>query len=460
MIALGVVVVLLFSSAAARGANRIQIENARPGTFAWASIRPTAEIEGFADQASVTPGGVLGLHVGGDPAAAPRYRIDFYRLGWYTGAGGRLLACLPLCGGDRETIARPALPTPDPQTGEARAGWPLTDTLNVPADWLSGYYEARIVVTAGRAAGQAHPVYFVVQERLRRSPILVQVPVNTWQAYNNWAGKSLYNFNSTGGLRANHVSFDRPYALPPVPGAQATPLPWEIQLVRFLEREGYEVSYQTDVDTDRNPGSLLQHRLVMTAGHSEYWTMTMREGFDTARDLGTNLAFIGSNNAYWHVRYKDDRRTLVGYKAWGDPIADPAQKTVLFRDLGRPECALIGVMHLDSLGRTDYAVNPATLDDPWFANTGLTASSTPALAQLVVGRHAQRVADDRHLPPVRVLRAALRPAVADHRPDHSGKSAVELAQEVADEVRGRGEPDVAVHQAASVGEVGRRLAAD
>jgi len=24
---------------------------------------------------------------------------------------------------------------------------------------------------------------------------------------------------------------------------------WEIQLVRFLEREGYDVSYQTDVDT-------------------------------------------------------------------------------------------------------------------------------------------------------------------------------------------------------------------
>src|SRR5919199_2367469 len=216
--------------------------------------------------------------------------------------------------------------------------------LVVPPDWVSGYYEARLRLTAGTQAGRFYPVWFVVREpALRASAIVVQVPVNTWQAYNNWGGRSLYDFNS-GGARASRVSFDRPYAVR-VPGAQASPLPWEIQLVRFLEREGYDVSYQTDADTDRDPASLLRHRLVMTAGHSEYWTKAMRDGFESARDHGTNLVFTGANNAYWQVRYEDGRRTIVGYKSLADPIAGPALETIRFRDLAQPraECALVGV---------------------------------------------------------------------------------------------------------------------
>jgi hypothetical protein len=34
-----------------------------------------------------------------------------------------------------------------------------------------------------------------------------------------------------------------------LPANALQPWEWEIQLVRFLEREGYDVSYQTDVDT-------------------------------------------------------------------------------------------------------------------------------------------------------------------------------------------------------------------
>jgi CPA1 family monovalent cation:H+ antiporter len=142
------------------------------------------------------------------------------------------------------------------------------------------------------------------------SEILVQLPVNTWQAYNNWGGKSLYAFNSTRRKAANHVSFDRPYT---------DDVKWEIwnheyPLIRFLEREGYDVSYTTDVDTDRAGGDLLEHRLVVVAGHDEYWTKAIRDAFDAARDSGTNLAFIGANIGFWQVRYEDDGRTIVAYK--------------------------------------------------------------------------------------------------------------------------------------------------
>ncbi len=366
----------------------IAAENALPGSPSWSGAHPTTAIEGYAGATSVAPGEMLELHVA---ALQPmRYRIDVYRLGWYRGLGGRRVACLPACERDRAAPGEPTRPVPDPATGLARAGWPVTDSIAVSPAWVSGYYEARLVVTSGAAAGGSYPIYFVVRESLlRASAILVQVPVNTWQAYNSWAGKSLYNFSSDGEVAANRVSFDRPYAVDR-PGNQATPLEWEIQVARSLEREGYDVSYQTDVDTDRDPGSLLRHRLVLTAGHGEYWTKGERDAFDAARDEGTNLAFMGSNTGYWQVRYEDDRHTIVGYKSAADPNPEPALKAMLFRGLVPPryECTLLGVMHIGGLGQADYTVTTAGAADPWLQGTGLAAGTT--LPNLV-GREYDRV---------------------------------------------------------------------
>ena len=242
-------------------------------------------------------------------------------------------------------------PGPD-GNGETVAGWPVTDELRIPADAVSGYYVANLVLTSGSYRGEASTVFFVVRPSPgNHSAILVQVPVNTWQAYNEWGGKSLYGFNSTDLAAANRVSFDRPVA----PAGQ-WPIVWEVPLIRFLEREGYDVSYQTDLDTHVSPGSLLDHRLVMISGHDEYWTKEMRDAFEAARDAGTNLAFMGANAGYWQVRYEDGGRTIVGYKSNADPIADPALRTILFRDLGRPECQLEGVMHQGGLPARDAAV--------------------------------------------------------------------------------------------------------
>ena len=112
----------------------------------------------------------------------------------------------------------------------------------------------------------------------------MQVPVNTWQAYNPWGGKSLYPFNSSDLAPAVRVSLDRPLAFT----AQG-PFDWEYNLVRFLEREGYDLSYQTNIETDLRPESLLEHRLVIVAGHDEYWTKRTRDAFGTlARSAPTS----------------------------------------------------------------------------------------------------------------------------------------------------------------------------
>jgi hypothetical protein len=359
------------SLAAGTGPNPIQTENALGGTQPSAWLQPAVpptSIEGWASEGSVLPGEQVHLHV--STRDGDRYTVELYRLGWYGGLGARLVNCVPSCGGDKPgqhygvQIAN----------GLIRADWPVTDTLTIPTAAVSGYYYALLRVTSGGDdTGARGYVAFVVRDPpSRRSQTLVQVPVNTWQAYNPWGGKSLYPFNSTDMAPATRVSFDRPLAFT----AQG-PFDWEYNLVRFLEREGYDVSYQTDVDTDARPTSLLDHRLVIVNGHDEYWTKQLRDAFNSARNAGTNLAFLGSNAAYWQVRYEDGRRTIVGYKdAAPDPEPNPTLKTIRFRSLSppRPECALMGVMFLrlreHQSGPVDYTVTNAAPSDRWFAGTG------------------------------------------------------------------------------------------
>jgi hypothetical protein len=294
--------------------------------------------------------------------AAP-YDIQIYRLGWYGGSGGRLIASTQNAG------------RPQPhEAGETGANWPVTDQLTLPNDAVSGYYLVRVGLLGGPQAGNGAATIEVVRPPPdRRSQILVQVPVNTWEAYNPFGGRSLYDSNSPLG-RADAVSFQRPYQT----GYLQT-FEWEIQLVRFLEREGYDVSYQTDVDTHRDPSTLLQHRLVIVDGHDEYWTSRIRDAFGAARDAGTNLAFVGANIGYWQVRYENDENTIVSYESPADPISDPALQTVQFRGLTppRPECELLGVQFQESMSSSgdpprDYRVAPDALGDPWFAGTGFT----------------------------------------------------------------------------------------
>jgi N,N-dimethylformamidase beta subunit-like protein len=360
--------------------NAVAAENQRTGSRGWA-MRPAPKgaIEGYASEISVAPGESLHLHV--STRAAASYRVAIYRIGWYKGAGGRLMGCVPGCVADRRGSPQPVT-APNPTTGLLRLTWPVTDEIRVGDGWPSGYYLANLALTRGRLAGRGSWVPFVVRATPKvEATILVQAAVTTWQAYNTWGGRSLY-WNHTG-VGDDHVSFDRPYAQSGAPSSAGSfanlPQAWEFPLVRFLERYGYDVAYTTDVDTDRDPTELLRHKLVMTAGHDEYWTKTMRDAFERARDSGVNLAFMGANTAYWQMRLEDGGRTIVEYRTGDrDPEPSSALKTVRFRDLqpARPECTLLGVRSL-GIGSGDYTAVAAayTPPDPWFKGTGFTASS-------------------------------------------------------------------------------------
>jgi hypothetical protein len=316
------------------------------------------EIEGYASATSVRRGETIKLYV---HTVEPTYSISVYRVGWYGGKGGRLVAGPVQRNGVRQTM-----PTAYPQTRLVECNWTdpyvltVPENRNDPTDWASGVYLAKLT---GGASGKQSYIIFVVRDDRRENDLLFQCSVTTYAAYNNWGGYNFYDVNSNGGKPAWKLSFNRPYRNPqrPYAGKGAGDfLSWELQMLRFIEREGYDASYCTNIDVDVAPARLLKHRGFLSVGHDEYWTKNMRDAIQAARDGGVDLGFFGANTGYWQVRLEPDAndqpdRTLVCYK-YDTPDADPlyASNPTLATGLwraqadgrpARPEAALIGVMY-------------------------------------------------------------------------------------------------------------------
>lgn len=90
--------------------------------------------------------------------------------------------------------------------------------------------------------------------------------------------------------------------------------------IRFLEANGFDVTYISGLDVERNASSLLSHRAFVAVGHDEYWSQRQRDAITAARDAGVHLAFFTGNAAYWRVRWEPSpvdgtpHRTMVIYK--------------------------------------------------------------------------------------------------------------------------------------------------
>src|SRR5262249_28430624 len=144
-------------------------------------------------------------------------------------------------------------------------GWTATTTFSVPANWPSGYYAARFPTSHG-----LRNVLFVVKAARsgRKSPIVVISATNTYQAYNSFGGKSVYDDGSTDGMRASQVSFDRPYDR--ADGLGDFEL-WEQHFVAWLQKQQRAFDVLTDADLE-SADALTGYKLALIVGHSEYWT--------------------------------------------------------------------------------------------------------------------------------------------------------------------------------------------
>jgi len=253
--------------------------------------------------------------------------------------------------------------------------------LQTGINWTSGLYLANLTVLS---SGKQSQIWFVVRDDNSHSDLLFQSSFNTFLAYNNYGDAerhSLYEYNSTNGKRAFKVSFDRPFGAATIDQSNANNMTrYERNMLRWLESQGYDVTYVSTLDTHLNSALLLQHKAYLSVGHDEYWSLEMRNGVEQARDAGINLGFFSANTAYWRVRFEpssagDPNRVMVCYK---DPAAnDPLAPTYLWRgpQNNRPENAMIGVMYVgdnDAAAGFDYVVSKATnkLRDPELEDHG------------------------------------------------------------------------------------------
>ena len=350
--------------------SRVAVENRRPGTADWRITRrgPPEAIQGWADQVSAANGERVRLYVS---TTAPRFQVEAYRMGWYGGRGARLVwRSQPLVG------RRQPPPTLSPGTNMVATRWRPSLTIAIGPDWPPGVYLLKLVA----ATGQRY-VPLTVRDDTSRAALAVMNAVTTWQAYNRWGGRNQY-VGPDGRLetRSRVVSFDRPYD-----GSGAGEfLGNEYPLVRLVESLGLDVTYWTNIDLHRHPERLLAHRGLVSLGHDEYWSTRMRRGAEAARGHGINLAFLGANAVYRHIRLEPSavgrHRQQVNYKPWsiGDDPAwktDPSQVTTDWRrpPLNNPESRLLGAQYeCNPVHAPGVVVAPSS----WlFAGTGVRAGT-------------------------------------------------------------------------------------
>jgi Bacterial Ig domain len=383
-------------------ANEIVAENCLPGDppEVW-DVEGAGDpnLQGFATDISVDQGQTVVFKVATD---ATNYRLDIYRMGWYGGDGARLVASVE----PSATLpqVQPACLIDD-ATGLIDCGnWTPSASWNVPGTAVSGIYFAQLVREDG-TAGASH-VPFIVRDDDGRSDLLFQTSDTTWQAYNQYGGNSLY-VGGPGPGRAFAVSYNRPFT---TRGTSAED--WffnaEYPMVRWLERNGYDVSYFTGVDSDRRGAEIREHRAFLSVGHDEYWSGDQRANVEAARNAGVHLAFFSGNEVFWKTRWEHGHRTLVSYKEThaGASIDPTSVWTGTWRDPrsfnpegGRPENALTGTLFSVNSGTRALRVPPAEGRLRLWRNAGLPPSATATLAAGTVGYEWDEDVDNGARPP-------------------------------------------------------------
>ncbi|MSN27148.1 MAG: DUF4082 domain-containing protein [Geobacter sp.] len=383
-------------------ANAIEAENCKAGNPAgeWdISGAGDSSIQGFATDISVNKGEAVHFKIQTD---ALDYRLDIYRIGYYGGNGARKIATV------HPAVSLPQLQPAclnDATTKLTDCGnWAESASWTVPADATSGVYIAKLV--RSDTGGSSH-IIFIVRDDAGGSDVLFKTSDTTWQAYNTYGlGYIEYPDYGYPSQKATKSSYNRPFMTRAVNsglGAYNWFFQAEYPMIRWLEANGYNVSYFTSVDTDRRGAELLEHKVFLSVGHDEYWSGQERSNVETARDFGVNVAFFSGNEIYRKIRWENSidgsgtpHRTMVCYNESNAPIptdpADPPIWTGTWRnptfsppaDGGRPENALSGTLFTVSDGPNELGIS---LEVPQ-ANGRMRFWRNTAVASLAEGQKA------------------------------------------------------------------------
>ncbi|MBX6372581.1 MAG: hypothetical protein IRZ02_10050 [Acidothermus sp.] len=314
------------------------------GTSAWGagvSFAPSSPVEGFADHVSVLPGETVHLYIRSD--AAP-VRVFAFRMGWYGGAEGHLVATYP----PTYAVHQPAGQFIAATRTVSDANWQSSLTVDT-----SGWFPGDYLFLLQDPAGHGRWIPLTVRSASTAGDIVLLNAVTTWQAYNAYGGYSLYHGpDGSYASRSYAVSFDRPIDYG---GGSGDFYGNELPVVALAERLDLPVAYVTDTDLDADPHVLDGARALISLGHDEYWSQAMRDEVERDRDsFGMNVAFLGANAIYRHIRLAPTPlgpdRLEIDYKDGAlDPMnrIDPSEATYQWRDGPdpRPESVLTGAFY-------------------------------------------------------------------------------------------------------------------
>ncbi len=214
----------------------------------------------------------------------------------------------------------PILPQPpgDSNTYKNGCNWQISCTLDIPENWPSDLYLAKIRDADGSYAFLPVVVRSNTPGSQARTAVIAST--NTWQAYNDYGGANFYTCNQpTCSVYSSIVSYDRPLSgtTPAVSGHLSG-----IQhlLLRFLKSHGIGYEALSDLDLHSLTGGNLRsyYDILILSGHSEYWSEEMKLALETFLNNGGRLINLSGNTMFWKVRFDGNRMEKV--VRWRDLI--------------------------------------------------------------------------------------------------------------------------------------------
>jgi hypothetical protein len=297
---------------------------------------------------------------------------------------------------------------PDGDFSQTGVGWRETGSVFAPSE--SGLY----YFFAEGENGGFFSFPWVVAPSAPTSQLAVVASTNTWNAYNNFGGRSNYINAATlpdrptvvahldlprylSGTSIEHsypdsayapLSFERPEPLnqitrferptDPIRGRQPCHLAAaEWRLYSWLERERYRYDLYSEAQLHDGTLDLSRYRTLLIHTHPEYWS---REMYSRVKqwvfERGGRLVYLGGNGLDCEVSFVDEA-TLV----FRTQDEEPPYENRMHRSF-EPTAALLGVMY--TLPGAMTAAPYRVVDEShWaFAGTGLCAGDVFGAASL------------------------------------------------------------------------------
>ena len=341
------------------------------------------------------------------------YKIDLWRYGW------RKELARPLGWYDEHGPRATVQITPDGDYTQIGVQWNKYGYVSphhkqfVTAPERSGLYYFH----AKNEAGRFFSFPWVVAPRQPRAKIAVLASNITWNAYNNFGGRSNYihpdklpaaptvnarlelkrytdreyvNYDTT---EYAPLSFDRPEpincvpedaeACDPIPGRAACHLaPAEWRLLAWLERERIDYDYYAETQLHFGQLDLAAYQVLVLSTHPEYWSRQMYDRVKTwVHEHGGRVVYLGGNGLNCDVEFLDEQTCIYRNDDERRMRRDNKLES-RFHLRGESEANLLGVVY-DPRGIMTAAPYRVVDQAHWvFNRTGLKAGNIFGQASL------------------------------------------------------------------------------